>query len=75
MLDAVFPDTTRYHLTRADAGRTLCGLPTKGQRRGVVKRLPSARVTSDRPPSYMYGPCLRCEEQARTSGPGRDMGR
>jgi hypothetical protein len=59
MAYAVFPREFVCHLTRPNAFHTLCGLPTKGQRRSGPPRLPPARVTPD-PPQTSFIVCENC---------------
>jgi hypothetical protein len=62
MAYAVYKGDQYYHVT-ASAGlyHTLCGLSTKGSRKGVRELRPAARVTLDPPPRYLYDPCPLCE--------------
>ena len=59
MAYAVFPHEFVCHLTPPNAFRTLCDLPTKGQRQKVAARLPPARVTAE-PPPPTHALCPRC---------------
>jgi hypothetical protein len=57
---ATFPGDYQYHLLeRAARTRTLCNLSTKGSRRDVRERRPSAVVTLSTP-TPNYSPCPLC---------------
>ena len=64
MAYAIFPNEFTYHLASSNGCRTQCGLPTKGQRRKVVERLPPARITTTLPPPT-HALCPRCLAQSR----------
>jgi hypothetical protein len=77
MAYAVYADDPNYHhLTSAGGYRTLCGLSTKGGRRGVREPRPAARVTLEPPPRFLYDPCPLCEANLarRENSPGERDG-
>lgn len=64
MAYAVYAGDLYYHFVISAGGyHTLCGLSTKGGRKGVREVRAAARVTLDRPPPYLYGPCPLCESE------------
>lgn len=64
MAYAVYAGDPYYHVVASAGGyHTLCGLSSKGGRRGVREIRPAGRVTLDPPPLYLYAPCPLCEAE------------
>jgi len=59
MAYAVFPGEKCYHIVKAKAYYTLCGLRTIRRNRGEGEYHPPARVTV-KPPSALYRSCHKC---------------
>ena len=77
MAYAVYAGDPYYHVVASAGGyHTLCGLSTKGGRKGVREVRPAARVTLDQPPTYLYAPCPLCEAGRAKSenSPGKRNG-
>jgi hypothetical protein len=69
---AVFPGDYQFHLLKSvKQTRTLCDLSTKGGRRGVRERRPTAVVTLSSP-TPNYAPCPLCVEHVGRKPQSRD---